>query len=97
MPAPLREQQLHHLIDLTTQHYPRHRWYLFDAYAILPVPFAIFNRQRAAVYVSGKYLVYNRPRHIAFFEKEFDNLIRHTIIHPHETADWLKDQLTHFR
>jgi hypothetical protein len=53
------------------------------------VPYTIFGSQRAALFVGAMYLVLNNAEAIRKMQRHFDELIRFTRIHAHETADFV--------
>ncbi|ASM72859.1 MULTISPECIES: helix-turn-helix domain-containing protein [Roseobacteraceae] len=80
LPAPVRRAQLHQLIELTEQLYPRLRVTLFDARRLYATPITIFGPLLAVLYTGGHYMAFrDRPR-IETLTTDFDMLIRQASI-----------------
>lgn len=88
-----RQQQLKRMIEMNEELYPRFRWFLYDGRKIYTAPFTIFGPLRAVVFLGQHFLVLNSAEHIQLFTQRFDELIRHTIVHPHDIGTRLKSLL----
>lgn len=85
-----RAEQLQHMSTLISELYPSFRLFLFNEKERFSVPYTIFGSQRATLFIGGMYLVLNNAEAIRNMQRHFDELIRFTRIHPHETADFVK-------
>jgi transcriptional regulator with XRE-family HTH domain len=85
----LRAEQLRHMAKLIDELYPSFRLFLFNEKEKFSVPYTIFGSQRAAIFVGGMYLVLNNAESIRQMQRHFDELIRFTRVHPHQTADYI--------
>lgn len=85
-----RAEQLQHMSALINELYPSFRLFLFNEKERFSVPYTIFGSQRAALFVGGMYLVLNNAESIRKMQRHFDELIRFTRIHAHETAEFVK-------
>lgn len=95
--AAVRKQQLSKMIDMNEALYPRFRWFLYDSRKIYTAPFTIFGPLRAVVFLGQHFLVLNSAEHIQLFTQRFDELIRHTVVHPHDIntkLQTLKNEIT---
>ncbi|MDQ0457595.1 helix-turn-helix domain-containing protein [Rhizobium paknamense] len=86
----VRAEQLQHMADLITELYPSFRLFLFAEKERFSVPYTIFGSQRAAIFVGGMYLVLNNTDSIRKMQRHFDQLIRFTRVHAHETAGYVR-------
>ncbi|SOC91810.1 Helix-turn-helix [Rhizobium sp. AN5] len=84
-----RAEQLKHMSGLISELYPSFRLFLFNEKERFSVPYTIFGSQRAALFVGAMYLVLNNAEAIHKMQRHFDELIRFTRIHAHETADFV--------
>ena len=71
---------------MTDELYPAYRWFLFDGRERFSVPYTVFGRQRAAVYLGDMYFVFTSTEHIRELTAHFDNLIRAARIQPPDVA-----------
>jgi transcriptional regulator with XRE-family HTH domain len=85
--ADVRLAQLDHMRALCEELYPSIRLYLFDQRETNSVPFTVFGPNRAAIYLGHGYLVLNAIEHIRLFSQRFDELIRSSIVLPHQVHD----------
>ena len=76
LPAPLRLAQTDHLIELSSQLYPRLRIYQFDARKLWSAPVTVFGPLLAVFYTGGHYMAFRDRARIATFTGDFDRLIR---------------------
>lgn len=90
MPARQRRKQLEYMADEADALYPHFRLHVFDEMQMLSNSFYVFG-SKAAMWVTdtGK-LVFNRATHIDYFNNMFDSYIRHTVVHPHEAAAYIR-------
>lgn len=86
----IRATQLQYMSELINELYPSFRLFLFNEKERFSVPYTIFGSQRAAIFVGGMYLVLNNAESIRKMQRHFDELIRFTRIHAHESADFVK-------
>ena len=86
----IRAAQLLYMSDLIEELYPSFRLFLFNEKERFSVPYTIFGSQRAAIFVGGMYLVLNNAQSIRKMQRHFDELIRFTRIHAHESAAFVK-------
>ncbi|OLP42426.1 helix-turn-helix domain-containing protein [Rhizobium oryziradicis] len=86
-----RLAQLQHMSNLINELYPSFRLFLFNEKERFSVPYTIFGSQRAALFIGSMYLVLNSTEAIRKMQRHFDELIRVTRIHPHETADFVRN------
>jgi transcriptional regulator with XRE-family HTH domain len=89
LPVQVRRQALVALRDVYVQLYPGLRIYLYDGLSSVSVPFSVFGTQRAAVYLGGRYLVFNAIEHIRLFSQRFDEIIRTSAVLPHVFGDYV--------
>jgi transcriptional regulator with XRE-family HTH domain len=89
LPPDDRRQQLDRIARLADELYPRFRLYLFDGRARFCSPYTVFGTKRAALYVGDLYLVLNTSDAVGRLTAHFDDLVRGTRIHAHESADWV--------
>ncbi|MBI3672254.1 MAG: helix-turn-helix transcriptional regulator [Rhizobiales bacterium] len=89
---PLRERrrQLEHMAGLVENLYPAYRWFLFDGRERFAAPYTVFGQARAAVYMGGFYFVFTSTEHIRQLTQHFDDLIRHAVVQPNETAGFIR-------
>jgi transcriptional regulator with XRE-family HTH domain len=90
LPAAVRRDALVSLRDVYEQLYPGLRLYLYDGRRSVSVPFSVFGTQRAAVYLGGRYLVFNAIEHIRLFSQRFDEIIRSASVLPHAVGAHLE-------
>lgn len=76
LPAPLRRAQADHLIDLSSQLYPRLRLYQFDARRLWSAPVTVFGPLLAVFYAGGHYMAFRDRARIDTFTRDFDRLVR---------------------
>ena len=88
-----RRRQLAKMIEFNEELYPRFRWFLYDGREIYNAPFTIFGPLRAVVFLGQQFLVLNSAEHIQLFTQRFDELIRHTVVHPHDINTTLQKWL----
>ena len=80
--AGVRHDQLRRIARLADELYPSYRWFLFDGRERFSVPYTVFGRQRAAIYLGDMYFVFTSTEHIRELTGHFDNLIRAARIQP---------------
>ena len=85
-----RREQLHQAAQFLRANYPAYRWFLYDGNERYAIPYTIFGPKRVAIYVGGFYLVFTGRQHISAMTGHFEDLIRHAIIQPHETANYIE-------
>jgi transcriptional regulator with XRE-family HTH domain len=84
--AAARHEQLRHIARLADELYPAYRWFLFDGRERFSVPYTVFGRQRAAIYLGDMYFVFTSTEHIRELTAHFDSLIRAARIQPPDVA-----------
>jgi transcriptional regulator with XRE-family HTH domain len=84
-----RQAQLDYMAKLVDELYPSFRMFLYDQRRTYSIPYTVFGPQRAAIFVGEMYLVLNATEHIRSLTRHFDNLIRHAVVGPNESADYL--------
>jgi transcriptional regulator with XRE-family HTH domain len=87
---PIRQAQIDHMAGLIEELYPSFRLFLFDGRERFSIPYTIFGSQRVAVFAGQMYLVLNSAETIRTMQKQFEGLIRHTRVHAHEAADYVR-------
>jgi hypothetical protein len=97
LPAPVRRQQIEHMIALSEELYPSLRIYLYEASRAYSVPFTLFGARRVAVFLGSSYLVLNSAEHILLFSSRFDDLIRVAVAQPHQFGAHLRELLRQVR
>lgn len=85
----VRAEQLQHMARLISELYPSFRLFLYNEKEKFSVPYTIFGSQRAAIFVGGMYLVLNNADSIRKMQRHFDDLIRFTRVHAHESMDYV--------
>lgn len=86
----VRAEQLQHMARLIRELYPSFRLFLYNEKEKFSVPYTIFGSQRAAIFVGRMYLVLNNADSIRKMQRHFDDLIRFTRVHAHESADYVR-------
>lgn len=86
----IRAEQLQYMSALINELYPSFRLFLFNEKERFSVPYTIFGSQRAALFVGGMYLVLNNAESIRKMQRHFDELIRFTRIHAHQTSEYVR-------
>ena len=76
LPLPVRLEQIDHLLDLSEQHYPRLRIYLFDAKRLYSAPVTIFGPLLCVFYAGSHYMAFRDRDRIETFTRHFDTLVR---------------------
>ncbi len=76
LPLTVRLEQIDHLLDLSEQHYPRLRIYLFDAKRLYSAPVTIFGPLLCVFYAGSHYMAFRDRDRIEVFSRHFDTLIR---------------------
>jgi transcriptional regulator with XRE-family HTH domain len=76
LPVSLRLAQTDHLINLSSQLYPRLRIYQFDARKLWSAPVTVFGPLLAVFYAGGHYMAFRDRARITTFTGDFDRLIR---------------------
>jgi len=84
--AAVRHDQLRRIARLANDLYPAYRWFLFDGRERFSVPYTVFGRQRAAIYLGDMYFVFTSTEHIRELTSHFDNLIRAARVQPPDVA-----------
>jgi transcriptional regulator with XRE-family HTH domain len=90
LPKGMRRAQILHMADLIDELYPSFRLFLFDGRERFSIPYTIFGSTRVAVFAGQMYIVLNSTETIRTMQKQFEGLIRHTRIHAHEAADYVR-------
>lgn len=90
LPKPVRQAQISHMTDLIDELYPSFRLFLFDGRERFSIPYTIFGSTRVAVFAGQMYLVLNSSGTIRTMQMQFEGLIRHTRVHAHEAADFVR-------
>jgi transcriptional regulator with XRE-family HTH domain len=91
LPVELRRAQLDHMIALCEELYPGLRLFLFDLKRTFSVPFTVYGPLRTTIYLGSSYLVLNGIEHIRLMSRRFDDLIRASVVQPHEITRFLKE------
>ncbi|WP_404710046.1 hypothetical protein [Sphingomonas sp. MMS24-J13] len=86
----VRAAQLDHMATLIEELYPSFRLFLFDGRERFSIPYTIFGSTRVAVFAGQMYLVLNSVETIRTMRTHFEGLIRHTHIHAHEAAEYVR-------
>ncbi len=76
----IRKQQLDRLANLTEEHYPSLRVFLYDAHHVFSAPVTIFGPLLAVLYVGRFYLAFREGRRVKSLTKHFDWLVREAAI-----------------
>lgn len=87
---PVRQAQILHMAGLIDELYPSFRLFLFDGRERFSIPYTIFGSTRVAVFAGQMYLVLNNAETIRTMQTQFEGLIRHTRIHAHEAAGFVR-------
>ncbi len=90
LPKRMREAQLAHMTALIDELYPSFRLFLFDGRERFSIPYTIFGSTRVAVFAGQMYLVLNSAETIRTMQMQFEGLIRHTRVHAHEAAQYVR-------
>ncbi|HEY0314790.1 MAG TPA: helix-turn-helix transcriptional regulator [Sphingomonas sp.] len=90
LPVETRRAQLDHMAALIDELYPSFRLFLFDGRARFSIPYTIFGSSRVAIFAGQMYLVLNGSEAIRTMQIHFENLIRHTQVHAHEAATFVR-------
>ncbi|WP_295524654.1 helix-turn-helix transcriptional regulator [Novosphingobium sp. Chol11] len=90
LPKRTREAQLAHMTGLIDELYPSFRLFLFDGRERFSIPYTIFGSTRVAVFAGQMYLVLNSAETIRTMQMQFEGLIRHTRVHAHEAAQYVR-------
>lgn len=90
LPATARRAQLVYMADEVERLYPHYRLHIFDEHQQLTQCFYIFGQKAAVLLADDLKLLFTRDTHINGFIAQFDRYIKHTVIHPHEAASWLR-------
>ncbi|MEM6938550.1 MAG: transcriptional regulator [Pseudomonadota bacterium] len=85
--------QIAHIAQLCRRYYPALRLHLFDGKQDFSVPFTVFGRMRASVYVGDAYLSVTGPEQVRFFIQRFDSLVRRATVTPDAVPDALAKML----
>ena len=85
-----RQAQIDHMAGLIDELYPSFRLFLFDGRERFSIPYTIFGSLRVAVFAGQMYLVLNSAETIRTMQKQFEGLIRHTRVHAHEAAAYVR-------
>lgn len=89
-----RMDQLTQIADLAEELYPRFRLFLFDQRNAYSAPYTVFGQMRVAIYIGDMYVVINGTEHIRALTSHFDDLIRRTVVHPHDIPNFTRTLLT---
>ena len=90
LPAPIRMQQLDHLLLLTRQLYPRLRLYLFDERQLFSAPITVFGPLLAVIYSGGHYLGFRDRARVETLTKHFDALVRDASFSARDIPEYLE-------
>jgi transcriptional regulator with XRE-family HTH domain len=90
LPKAARQAQIDHMAGLINELYPSFRLFLFDGRERFSIPYTIFGSTRVAVFAGQMYLVLNSAETIRTMQMQFEGLIRHTRVHAHEAADFVR-------
>jgi len=90
LPKSIRKEQIIHMADLIDELYPSFRLFLFDGRERFSIPYTIFGSTRVAVFAGQMYLVINSAETIRTMQMQFEGLIRHTRVHAHEAAGFVR-------
>ncbi len=85
-----RQAQLAHMTALIEELYPSFRLFLFDGRERFSIPYTIFGSTRVAIFAGQMYVVLSSAETIRTMQRQFEGLIRHTRIHAHEAADFVR-------
>lgn len=85
-----RQAQLAHMSALVEELYPSFRLFLFDGRERFSIPYTIFGSTRVAIFAGQMYLVLSNAETIRTMQRQFEGLIRHTRVHAHEAADFVR-------
>lgn len=85
-----RQAQLAHMSALIEELYPTFRLFLFDGRERFSIPYTIFGSTRVAIFAGQMYLVLSSAETIRTMQRQFEGLIRHTRVHAHEAADFVR-------
>jgi transcriptional regulator with XRE-family HTH domain len=86
----VRQAQLDHMTALIDELYPSFRLFLFDGRERFSIPYTIFGSARVAIFAGQMYLVLSSAETIRTMQHQFEGLIRHTRIHAHEAAGFVR-------
>ena len=86
----VRADQLAHMADLIEELYPSFRLFLFDGRERFSIPYTIFGSARVAVFAGQMYIVLSSAETIRTMQTQFEGLIRHTRVHAHEAAEYVR-------
>ncbi len=90
LPKPARQAQIVHMANLIDELYPTFRLFQIDGRERFSIPYTIFGSTRVAVFAGQMYLVLNSAETIRTMQMQFEGLIRHTRVHAHEAADFVR-------
>jgi hypothetical protein len=90
LPKSVRRSQLDHMTALIDELYPSFRLFLFDGRERFSIPYTIFGSTRVAIFAGQMYLVLSSAETIRTMQRQFEGLIRHTRVHAHEAADFVR-------
>ena len=76
LPAPVRRDQIDHLIVLLDQLYPAMRVYAFDARRVYSAPITVFGPLLAVLYLGRHFLAFRESSRVDRFAEHFDWLVR---------------------
>ncbi|GEO00263.1 XRE family transcriptional regulator [Novosphingobium sediminis] len=85
-----RQAQLAHMSALVEELYPSFRLFLFDGRERFSIPYTIFGSTRVAIFAGQMYLVLSSAETIRTMQRQFEGLIRHTRVHAHEAAGFVR-------
>lgn len=89
LPAPLRRNQLNHMIDLHAQLYPTLRVHPFDARKLYSAPVTIFGPLLAVIYLGRNYLAFRDTERVQAITLHFDGLVREADIASRDMPQFL--------
>jgi hypothetical protein len=75
-----RRDQLEHMAQVCSVHYPALRLHIYDGTKTFSAPFTVFGNQRVALYIGEAYLVISSPDQVRGFSRQFDRLVRQAVI-----------------
>ena len=90
LPKAMRRAQLDHMTALIEELYPSFRLFLFDGRERFSIPYTIFGSIRVSIFAGQMYLVLSSAETIRTMQHQFEGLIRHTRVHAHEAAGFVR-------
>lgn len=84
VPVGPRRAQLAHMAGECERLFPAIRLHLYDARKSYCPPVTVFGLKRAALYLGRRYLVVTGADQVRGLARHFDELVRETVVSPHE-------------